>query len=556
MARFFVSYSRSVKDEVAKVVELLRASGHKVWWDGDIPIMADWWATILKHIEWCEVVIFVASEKSVESPYCLAELKYGNDRQRPIIPFIMGDPKTYSLPPELPSRAQWLLYDGDATEMLGKINEAYQFIDWALHQDMESPRPPEPMTGGKSVVQQFQEARRQADALNFDDAKRLLRGIRNLDFGNWGAECDEWLRRITSYIHVMDLAAGDATRERAIANWNSHVQKYTDKFDPTHLRDRLHQVSTVEADRAKAEQLAREKADAEALAQEEREAKRLAHEKAITEALEQKQREAARLAREKVAAQALEKERLAREKATAEALEQERLESARLAREKVAAEALEQERSHPIASDVAAPTLEPRQTSPLSLPVVGVAVIAVIIVAWVVFSNRNQASRMATEEIIQSAHTAVLANSDWIPTEQEFDGVMMLLVPVGCFEMGSNTGNSNEKPVHTQCIESPFWLDKTEVTQAQFVANGGVKANANGFTGDNRPVEQITWFEAREYCARRGGRLPTEAEWEYAARGPDGLAYPWGDVFVADNVVYNRTTSQGTADVGSKPAGV
>jgi len=151
------------------------------------------------------------------------------------------------------------------------------------------------------------------------------------------------------------------------------------------------------------------------------------------------------------------------------------------------------------------------------------------------------------------ASTAV-SNAEWTPIELNFDSVAMVLVPAGCFEMGSDAANDG-KPVHSQCVETPFWLDKTEVTQAQFVAHGGVKANGNGFAGDNRPVEQITWFEAREYCEARGGRLPSEAEWEYAARGSDGLVYPWGAEFVGDNIVYDRNSNNQTAEVGSKPAG-
>jgi len=164
----------------------------------------------------------------------------------------------------------------------------------------------------------------------------------------------------------------------------------------------------------------------------------------------------------------------------------------------------------------------------------------------------------------------VTANADWTPIELDFDGVAMVLVPAGCFEMGmpedvinalKTQYSGNDEffealgPVHSQCIQTPFWLDKTEVAQAQFVAHGGVKANPNYFPGDNRPVEQITWFEARDYCEARGGRLPTEAEWEYAARGPDGLAYPWGDEFIGDNVVYGENSNSQTAEVGSKPAG-
>lgn len=146
----------------------------------------------------------------------------------------------------------------------------------------------------------------------------------------------------------------------------------------------------------------------------------------------------------------------------------------------------------------------------------------------------------------------------------------MVLVPAGCFMMGSTQQQVNEQisaginrewaerqlPQHEQCFDEPFWIDKYEVTQAQFRRLGGTQANPPGFSGDDRPVERITWFEARDFCELRDSRLPTEAEWEYAARGPDNLVYPWGNTWNASNTVWNRSSSQGTANVGSIPAGV
>jgi formylglycine-generating enzyme required for sulfatase activity len=154
------------------------------------------------------------------------------------------------------------------------------------------------------------------------------------------------------------------------------------------------------------------------------------------------------------------------------------------------------------------------------------------------------------------------ANTDWTPQVKTFDGVEMALVPPGCFMMGASDadiakqqGNSDEAPQTTICFDAPFWLDKNDVTNGQFKQFNGKAANPSRWTGDNRPREHITWFEARDYCALRGGRLPTEAEWEYATRGPDGLVYPWGNSFEASNVVYSENSGDQTADVGSKPGG-
>jgi formylglycine-generating enzyme required for sulfatase activity len=140
----------------------------------------------------------------------------------------------------------------------------------------------------------------------------------------------------------------------------------------------------------------------------------------------------------------------------------------------------------------------------------------------------------------------------------------MLLVPGGTFTMGSDSGGEgDEKPAHAVTL-APFWLDRTEVTQAAWEAcveakacpapDSGILMSFGGlFKGPNRPVIGVSWFAARDYCKWKGKRLPREAEYERAVRGDDGRRYPWG----ADTPTRERTvfSANATEDVGTHPTG-
>ena len=128
------------------------------------------------------------------------------------------------------------------------------------------------------------------------------------------------------------------------------------------------------------------------------------------------------------------------------------------------------------------------------------------------------------------------------------DGAPMMLIPAGPFTMGSNDGLPNERPEHTVTLDA-YYIDQYEVTMAlyrKFLESGKHEApptwddEAATSVGD-RPAIGMKWADAAAYCEWAGKRLPTEAEWEKAARGVDGRRYPWGHMqpFV-DIANYNR----------------
>ena len=147
----------------------------------------------------------------------------------------------------------------------------------------------------------------------------------------------------------------------------------------------------------------------------------------------------------------------------------------------------------------------------------------------------------------------------------EKDGMKLMYVPEGNFKMGSDTGESYEKPAHTVYLDA-FWMDQTEVTNSMYAkcVNAGnchapwdiISTTRSTYYGNSQfadyPVMYVDWNQANTYCQWAGRQLPTEAQWEKAARGTDGRTYPWGEGIDRQKAQY---LGPDTAKVGSFPKG-
>ena len=188
-----------------------------------------------------------------------------------------------------------------------------------------------------------------------------------------------------------------------------------------------------------------------------------------------------------------------------------------------------------------------------------------------------------TSALIPTATLEVMPSPTVTPTEMPattrvsiVDGMPQAFIPAGTFTMGGMDINAvdNEKPVHDVTLDA-FWMDQLEVTNGMYALCVGTGACEpphllksqrrldyfNNPEFKDYPVVYVTWGQAQAYCKWAGRRLPTEAEWERAARGDDFRTFPWGenepDGTIANfNFMVGDTTRVGTYPAGASPFGI
>jgi iron(II)-dependent oxidoreductase len=205
--------------------------------------------------------------------------------------------------------------------------------------------------------------------------------------------------------------------------------------------------------------------------------------------------------------------------------------------------------------------------------VAGILLIAALAVGSLLYTSWSR-SLPPPASVLEQAQAGVRRNGEWQPVIRRLDSLDMALVPEGCFTMGSTPLQlteaidsckrffgggkcqvdfvQSETPLHEVCFDRPFWIGETEVTNREYGSSSSTDMQTM-YRGPSWPRETVTWQEASKFCKAKNARLPTEAEWEYAARGPDGLIYPWGDEFHLERLTSGKLSPDNVASV---PEGV
>ncbi len=212
--------------------------------------------------------------------------------------------------------------------------------------------------------------------------------------------------------------------------------------------------------------------------------------------------------------------------------------------------------------------------APITIAIIGaVATLCAALISNLPLKEIFSGETPAAQAIFETAPTEPLMQTS-VPDEIiDAQGIEMRLVPAGAFSMGSDR-EDEEKPVHTVDL-SAYFIDTYEVTNASYKlcvdageCNPPKQSDSSTRSPyyanpqyDNYPVIYVDWSMANTFCAWRDATLPSEAQWEKAARGTDGRTYPWGEDISCDTANYisscvGDTSEGGDYDIGKSPYGI
>lgn len=540
MQTVFICYARVDRFQVIQIVEILERAGLDAWFDYRLLPGQDWQAILLDAITACDAFIYVLSPESIASEWCQWEFAHAVELGKPIVPVCV---QTNINPPPAIQRYHWADFSQGVTalsavELIGGLNRAFVV----------------PQSDKPNAPSQPRDLPAQAEITGTHPSESVAQSTKGRGRGVWiSAAVAILLVLAVLVVGLMQVLGNDndkatpthqANVASATLTMKATMQVVAD--DPTStetpsLTTSLSETPTVTATPTETPLPTLSAAQGQQtidamIAQMQGLDTQVAASAATETAL-------APLTIEAGTAQALTQTATLWTPVPTPNYQQTAERGATQTREVIATQ-VEVDRTLTATLWTDTPTFTYTPSNTLTLTSTATS------------TPTSTPTLMIDLEVmaLQKAEQGVSGNGQWIPFIKEFDGVEMVLVPVGCFRMGA-TVNDIEQPVRKVCFEQPFWIDRYEVTNAQFKMLVGQAQHDSYWVNDTLPREQITWFEARDFCIQRGARLPTEAEWEYAARGPDGLVYPWGDVFVAGNVVYVGNSGNYSSIVGSRPDG-
>lgn len=532
--KLFISYSR---DDSAWTYEFWRKlredTSHDVWIDQRIVPAADWWHSILENIERCDCFLMVLTPKAVESIYCMAELDYAVALNKPVLPLML---KPCAFPAVLAgNRVQyqdiinrqsldWVLLKTEQG-----LNHVFQSIGRGNFPAMAAERPPEPRPK-INLTETMGMAEDAATKNNYSLAEKLLEQVIANDGGILSAAARERLDEVRSdrvrgeeYATLKALIENPAARKSAEKALRAFMQKYGRSFDPDRLLLSFSPLDSMFSDvlpLRKGARLSHPSDDTVNVSEDDD--YEIYDDEMYGDDDEIYEEAVGLVSRLGKASVSLLQRRL-------------RIGYTRAAR---LIDVME-------VRGVVGPAQEgskPRDVLP-------------------------------TYTALERARTRARTfqgkrNRDWTPFITTFDDLkipdmLFCLVPVGSFKMGSEQ-RDDEKPIHQQTITKPYYIAQYPVTNAQWgmgVKVGVVKepgARLDWYRDTSMadvPVVGVSWIEAKKFVDWLGCRLPTELEWEYAARGIESWIYPWGNEWKLDFAVCSQNSDGQPHSINAKPEG-